>query len=44
MTPLPCQSCSWDQTGAEQLLSPLLLKFVSQHTVVGEEMSSGGLG
>lgn len=41
VTLLSCQSCFCDQIGAEQLLSPLHLKFVSQHTVVGEEMSSG---
>lgn len=40
MTAVPCQCCFCDQIGAEQLLSSLLLRFVSQCTVVGEEMSS----
>lgn len=43
MTPLLCQYCFCDQVGTE-LLSPLFLRFVSQHTVVDEEMSSDGMG
>lgn len=44
MTPLLCQYWVSDQVGTEQLLSPLFLRFVSQHTVVAEETSSDGMG